>query len=341
MDLHPKAFQNQLLEWYDRGHRELPWRRVGAGGRPNPWHILVSEFMLQQTRVEAVIPYFQEFLAQFPDPRSLVAAHEPKALAVWSGLGYYSRIRNLRRAAQMMADGFPTSYEAIRALPGVGPYTAAAVASIGFNLPHAVADGNVFRVLARFTGDAGDIGSQITRQRLTDVAQSLLYPTRPGDFNQAMMELGATLCLPRSPQCLLCPISADCKARQENLQDQLPVKRRKAAPERATLDLMVVERNGRILLSQRSPEERRMAGFWELPARDSLSEAAAERVIGEFVHTIVNTRYEVRVWSGSVAHKPRRMQWFPLDRLEPIPLTTASRKALALVYPLRAIAAKA
>ena len=312
-----------------------------------PWHILVSEIMLQQTRVEAVVPYFHKFLAEFPNPRSLAVALESTALAAWSGLGYYARIRNLQRAAQMMADGFPTSYEAIRGLPGVGPYTAAAVASIGFNLPHAVADGNVFRVLARFTADGGDIGSQVTRQRLTGVAQRLLDPQRPGDFNQAMMELGATICLPRSPHCQLCPIAAACQARREKRQDQLPVKRGKPAPEGASMDVLMIERNGRILLTQRSPEERRLPGFWELPARGSLSEAVPQHLMAEFVHTIVNTRYAVQVWSASItrkpsgAHKPSRMKWFQLDRLESIPLTTISKKALQSVYPLRAIAANA
>ncbi len=169
--------------------------------------------MLQQTRVEAVIPYFKRFLAQFPHPAALAEAPEPVALAAWSGLGYYTRIRNLRRAAGEIAEGFPADYGRIRELPGVGPYTAAAVASIAFDLPFAVADGNVFRVLARLLGEAGDIGLQSTRNRLAGVAQTLLDLQRPGDFNQAMMELGATVCLPRAPQCLLCPVGADCLAR--------------------------------------------------------------------------------------------------------------------------------
>ncbi len=334
-------FQKRLLAWYDGGHRMLPWREPGATGRPDAWRVLVSEFMLQQTRVEAVLPYYHRFLAKFPDARALAEASEADALALWSGLGYYSRIRNLRRAAQMVAVGFPADYAAIRELPGVGPYTAAAVASIGFDLPYAVADGNVFRVLARFTGDSGDIGSQITRQRLTGIAQELLDRERPGDFNQAMMELGATICLPRSPQCLLCPVAVDCQARQEGRQNELPVKRAKAAATAATLEVAVITRKAQLLLRQRAASESRMPGFWELPSPEAVPGARDLLLAGEFVHTIVNTRYTVQVWTGSAARKPAGMRWFAFEELAGIPLTTISRKALAQVYSLRGIAGNA
>src|ERR1019366_7928196 len=218
-----------LLAWYARGHRDLPWRHAR-----DPYPIWVSEIMLQQTRAQAVIPYYRRFLERFPTVRTLAAASEDDVLALWSGLGYYSRARNLRRAAQQIAaaGGFPREYAAIRALPGIGDYTAAAVGSIAFDLPVAVVDGNVLRVVARVTNDAGDISAGRTRARFREIAQQWLDPGEPGQFNEALMELGATVCLPRNPLCLVCPLAACCRARQEGTVAQLPVKLRKTAPVR-------------------------------------------------------------------------------------------------------------
>src|SRR5437867_5667129 len=181
-----------LLAWYRGGHRDLPWRRSA-----DPYRIWVSEIMLQQTRAQAVIPYYERFLARFPTLESLAAARESEVVTVWSGLGYYSRARNLRLAAQqaVAAGGFPAGYPAIRALPGIGDYTAAAVASIAFGLPYAVLDGNVLRVIARMENDEADIASARTRERFRGIAQQWLDPRAPAQFNQALMELGATVCL--------------------------------------------------------------------------------------------------------------------------------------------------
>src|SRR5690349_5158936 len=193
-----------LGAWYARGHRDLPWRSTG-----DPYRIWVSEIMLQQTRAQAVIPYYERFLTRFPSVPALAAAKEDEVLALWSGLGYYSRARNLLRAARQIAaaGSFPSDYDAIRALPGIGDYTAAAVASIAFGRPHAVLDGNVLRVVARMENDAADIRSSRTRERFREIAQSWLDPRDPGHFNQALMELGATVCLPRNPLCLVCPLA--------------------------------------------------------------------------------------------------------------------------------------
>ena len=209
--------------------------------------------MLQQTRAQAVIPYYQRFLERFPTVEALAAAAEDDVLALWSGLGYYSRARNLRLAAQRIvaAGGFPRDYDAIRALPGIGDYTAAAVASIAFDLPHAVLDGNVLRVVARVENDAADIASGRTRERFRAIAQEWLDPREPGHFNQALMELGATVCLPRNPLCLVCPLAGCCRARQEGTAAQLPVKLRKTEPVRLDGVLLVVRNRGRILLRQR------------------------------------------------------------------------------------------
>ncbi len=332
----PLSARRRLLRWYDRSRRALPWRES-----QDPWKILVSEIMLQQTRVEAVLPYYRRFLDRFPDARSLAAASEADVLAAWSGLGYYSRARNLQRAARAVADSFPASYEAIRALPGVGPYTAAAVASIAFNLPHAALDGNVLRVLARLTGDDGDIGSPRTRERFAAAALELLDPRRPGDFNQAMMELGATVCLPRSPHCLVCPVSRNCVARQEGRQGELPVKARKIAPRAAELAVAVLRRGGRILLRQRAAEESRMSGFWELPELAMLPRLQDMRSVAAFQHTIVNTAYKIEVFTGQIARVPKDMCWTPMSDLDRIPLTTISKKALALAPPAGQLALRA
>src|SRR5579872_3965323 len=193
-----RLIRRRLVNWYLRNRRDLPWRRTS-----DPYRIWVSEVMLQQTRAQAVIPYYEKFLARFPDAASLAAADEAEVLALWSGLGYYSRARNLQRAARRIsaAGVFPRDYDSIRALDGVGDYTAAAVASIAFGLPHAVLDGNVMRVLARLDNDAADISAASTRARLRARAQELLDGRRPGIFNQALMELGATICVPKTPQC--------------------------------------------------------------------------------------------------------------------------------------------
>ncbi len=181
--------------------------------------------MLQQTRAQAVIPYYERFLKRFPAARDLADAPEAEALRYWSGLGYYQRVRNLRKAAQTIAvSGFPIEYAAIRELAGVGDYTAAAVASIAFGKAHAAVDGNVLRVIARITGDSSNIASPATRARFTQVAESLLDRHDPGGFNQAMMELGAAVCLPRKPLCLLCPVVDECRARKLGIQAELPVK---------------------------------------------------------------------------------------------------------------------
>jgi A/G-specific adenine glycosylase len=322
----PIVFRRRLLRWYRENARKLPWRSDAT-----PWRILVSEIMLQQTRVEAMLPYYQRFLQRFPDAASFAAASEPEVLAIWSGLGYYARARNLQRAASLIAGGFPSDYDAIRALPGVGPYTAAAVASIGFGLPHAAVDGNVLRVLARFTGDGGDITAGATRARLTAVAEELLDRANPGDFNQALMELGAAVCVPKNPRCLVCPVAEDCVARQQGRQIELPVKTPKAGAQGIGCAVVIVRRRARLLLKQRPADAPRMAGFWELPDPEDVPDLPILRQAGEFQHTIVNTRYQVRVLLAAPtrdAHSALGTRWFSKDELAQTPLTTITRKAL-------------
>jgi A/G-specific adenine glycosylase len=316
-----------LLSWYDAGHRDLPWRRAR-----DPYRIWVSEIMLQQTRAQTVIPYYRKFLKRFPTVEALAAAAESDLLALWSGLGYYSRARNLKRAAQSIvaAGAFPREYGAIRALPGVGDYTAAAIASMAFGLPHAVVDGNVLRVVARIENDAADIAAARTRARFRAVAQGWLDGARPGEFNQALMELGATVCLPRKPLCPQCPLRTVCAARQAGAEAQLPVKLRPRDPVRIQATLLLVRRGGKVLLRQRPQSAGRMPGFWELPAPEDLPSAQVGGCLGQFRHSITHHRYTFQVHLATARSPGRGFAWFPIVRLDEIPLSTTARKALHL-----------
>jgi A/G-specific adenine glycosylase len=222
------AFRKQLLAWFRQFRRDLPWRHT-----TDPYGIWLSEIMLQQTRVAAVIPYYERFLQRFPDVYALAVAPAEEVLRLWSGLGYYSRARNLQKAAQQIAakhgGEFPTRLEDALALPGIGNYTAAAILSIAHGEKLAVLDGNVARVLARLGAIRGDIREPQRWQQLQKTADGLLDPKSPGDWNQAMMELGATLCSPKSPQCLLCPVAQFCEGRKQGMAESLPEKLKKRA----------------------------------------------------------------------------------------------------------------
>ncbi len=262
------SLRRKLLAWYRVNRRDLPWRR----GR-DPYRIWLAEIMLQQTRIAAVLPYYERFLARFPTVRELARARESEVLKYWAGLGYYSRARNLHRAArQIVAEHnaqFPSTLAGALALPGIGNYTAAAILSIAFDAPLAALDGNVARVLARLFAIRGDLRTPKTWKRLATVAQQLLPPHSSGDWNQAMMELGETICTPRSPQCARCPISRQCKARALGLAHKLPAARRKRAPSRMRIAAAILlDPRGRTLLTK-SPGAHDSALFsrlWQFPA---------------------------------------------------------------------------
>jgi len=287
--------------------------------------------MLQQTRVAAVVPYYERFLERFPDVESLARAPERQVLALWSGLGYYSRARNLHRAARRIVQegAFPSDYASLRALPGVGDYTAAAIASIAYGLPHAVLDGNVMRVLARLSNDSGDIAATATRRRLLTLAEELLDRRCPGAFNQALMELGATVCVPGEPDCTHCPLSTVCQACRLGTQRELPVKRRAGSPIRVEKILLRIERNGKLLLWQRPADSPRLAGFWELPEAGQLARARIVAELGDFRHSITNHDYRIKVVAASVHGSPRGFAWVDRRQLGRIPLSTSARKALS------------
>jgi A/G-specific adenine glycosylase len=259
-DSHPLS--RALLSWFDRTKRDLPWRRTR-----DAYRVWLSEIMLQQTRVETVIPYYERFVARFPTVADLAVAPLDEVLALWSGLGYYRRARHLHAAAVRMAaaGGPPCTIEGWRELPGVGAYTAAAVASIAGGVVAPVLDGNVERVMARWLGLAEDVKRAAVRVRLLAAAAGLLEPGRPGDSNQALMEVGAVVCLPRRPRCPLCPLRSACVAAAEGQPEIYPPPRMKRRSERVRLLVAVVENAGRVLLYRRPPDSALLAGTWELP----------------------------------------------------------------------------
>ena len=253
-----------ILAWYDADHRTMPWR-----SEPTPWRVWVSEIMLQQTRVESVIPYFHRFLARFPTPKALAAAPLDEVLGLWAGLGYYSRARNLHAAAQQVVaqhqGQIPNDPDAFLALKGVGRYTCGAVMSIAFGRDEPVLDGNVMRVLCRVDHVEVNPRTSATQRQLWARSAALVKGERPGDFNQALMELGAVICTPKQPQCGRCPIHMACGAYQMGDAERLPIRpKRKARPREVRIAGLSRDAQGRIWLVRR-PLKGLLAGLWELP----------------------------------------------------------------------------
>lgn len=345
-----RSFRTRLLRWYRANRRSLPWR-----SSRDPYRIWLSEIMLQQTRVETVMPYYARFLERFPTVADLAAAPLDDVLRLWAGLGYYSRARNLHAAARQVvrdhAARFPTDFATLQTLPGVGRYTAAAVASIAAGEAVAVVDGNVKRVLARLCAMSGSVDAPATVERLWTIAQTLIDPRSPGDFNQAMMELGATICVPRSPVCATCPVHRDCLAVRDGAQDSLPVRRKKkASPIVHAIALAVVDRQ-QILLEKRA-DTGLLAGLWGLPQypldAGAEAEAAARQIaashfrnsiriggsIGgvEHVFTHRTLRLQIVAASASARLSPTRTQtWARLDGSDTLAKSTLDEKCLAIV----------
>ncbi|MFO7172476.1 MAG: A/G-specific adenine glycosylase [Bacillota bacterium] len=268
-----------LLQWYRRHRRDLPWRQTR-----DPYRIWVSEVMLQQTRVETVIPYYLRWLERFPTVADLAAAPEEEVLKAWEGLGYYSRARNLHRAAREVVARYggaiPDDPEAFARLPGVGRYTAGAVMSIAFGRPLPAVDGNVLRVMSRLFAVDEPITRPGTRRRVEALVAGFIPADAAGDFNQALMELGATLCLPGAPDCPRCPVAAWCRARAEGRQQELPRREAKAPPRPETVLAGVIEDGGRYLLARR-PRAGLLGGLWEFPSVPFAGGAAPEAALAE------------------------------------------------------------
>jgi A/G-specific adenine glycosylase len=347
-----KRVRRALLAWFARHKRDLPWRHTR-----DPYAIWLSETMLQQTRVETVIPYYERFLARFPSVLALADAEPDEVTRLWSGLGYYSRARNLHAAARVLAreraGELPRDAAALRELPGVGRYTAGAVASIAFDRPEPIVDGNVARVLARLLDLRDDLKSPATQQRLWEEAAALAHGPRPGDLNQALMELGALVCTPRAPKCLVCPLREMCRGLAAGDPEALPAKKRARAP-RAIEGAAAIVVRGQSLLAVRRPPHGLLGGLWDLPgdelaarepAQAGLERALRERLgiaiggvvkLGEVHHQFTHRTLRLHVFRAEA--KPGRVarshydahRWLSLAAFQRLGASALARKALAL-----------
>ncbi len=340
------AVARSLLPWFDRNQRDLPWRR-----RRTPYRVWVAELMLHQTRVDQVEPYYRRFIRRFPSLKSLAEAPLQTVLKHWEGLGYYARARNAHRTARHLVaqqhGRFPRTYEGLLALPGVGPYTAAAVASLAYNLDYAVLDGNVIRVLSRLTAFPADVRQPANRTILQQRANALLVPGHAARCNEAMMELGALICTPRNPRCDRCPLRKVCAARQAGTPTAYPRKTpRRPVPHKEVGAAVIFNRRGEVLVAQRRTTAM-LGGLWEFPggtrepgeslpacvARELREELGVTLQVGErllivkhaYSHfTIALHVYAARIRQG----RPRAIEcadydWRPVERLRELPFSRA------------------
>ncbi|NIA14992.1 MAG: A/G-specific adenine glycosylase [Nitrospiraceae bacterium] len=351
------SIRRALLAWFDREARDLPWRHTR-----DPYRIWLSEILLQQTRIDQGLPYYERFVEAFPTVEALAAAPEDRVLKLWEGLGYYSRARNLHKAARQVAQSaseetgpeFPQTAEGWQALPGVGRYTAGAIASIAFGERVPVLDGNVKRVLARLFDITACVDTTTTLHRLWTLAGDLVPPGRPGDFNQAMMELGALVCTPRAPHCAQCPLRKTCAALAADTQLERPVRRPKKAPKRQELVVAAILKNGRYLLGKRPPAGL-LAGLWEFPSgpveKGETHEQALTRIaettleiqieasglIATVQHAYTHLRVTMNVYAcRHTAGKPQanahaKLKWVARKDLSRYPLPKANHKFLPLL----------
>ncbi len=335
----------RLLAWYDAHARVLPWR-AAPGTRPDPYRVWLSEIMLQQTTVPAVKSYFETFIAKWPSVEALAAASLDDVLRAWAGLGYYARARNLHACAQRVAAAhggtFPETEAALRALPGIGPYTAAAIAAIAFGGRHAAVDGNVERVISRY--HAIETPLPQSKPEIRERAQALVPERRAGDFAQAMMDLGATICTPRQPNCALCPWARDCRGRIAGIAASLPRKaEKKAIPLRKGVCFWIERADGAVLLRRR-PEKGLLGGMMEVPstawgqappepAREAPVTAQWQRLPGKVEHTFTHFHLELEVWratdGGVETPRDEAYRWTPRRELAGEALPSVMRKVIA------------
>jgi A/G-specific adenine glycosylase len=338
-----------LLSWYRQNGRKLPWR-----GSSDPYRVWVSEIMLQQTRVDTVLPRYDRFLERFPDIEALAAATEDEVVAEWSGLGYYRRARQLHRAAGILVErgeGFPDTMEGWRALPGIGDYTSAAISSIVYGVPEPVLDGNVARVISRLERFRDGMATAAGRRRLRERARDLIEPESPGDSNQALMEVGATICTPRAPDCPRCPLSNECRAHAAGEPEAYPEPRRRRRTEHTRRTAVVVFNGEKTLLFRRPVDEDVLNGFWEVPwvdhGADSLPEALNRRYGGSWRvgepagtvrHAITHRALEVEIrrgellGTGDLRERPEA-GWFDATARARLPLSSLVAKILRAVAP--------
>ena len=345
--LPPESIAPALLAWYDAHARDLPWRTGpaarAAGQRPDPYRVWLSEVMLQQTTVATVRPRYERFLARWPDVQALAAAPEGEVMAEWAGLGYYARARNLIACARAVAAAggrFPDSAAGLRALPGIGAYTSAAIAAIAFDRPETVVDGNVERVVARLFAEAAPLPG--VKKRLADLAATLTPQQRPGDFAQAMMDLGATICTPRAPRCTECPLAAPCRARARGLEASLPARSpRKVRPIRHGIAYIARRSDGALLVETRPPSGL-LGGMPGWPCSDWAEEAplpapplqACWQVPGEVRHTFTHFHLRLRVAVAEVSAGAEPLRGGFRCGFDTADMPTVMRKAWELAAPV-------
>ena len=344
------ALSSKLLAWYDIHKRTLPWR-----GQPSAYAVWISEIMLQQTRVEAVIPYFEKWMRLFPNVQALAQASEHDVLNAWEGLGYYSRARNLHKAAKIVAEQYngeiPRDLDELRKLPGIGRYTLGAIASIAFGMDMAALDGNIKRVYARIFDLTEPVDSPAGEKILWELAEKYLPKGRAGDYNQALMDLGATICIPKTPRCLICPVMKLCKARQNGTQNQRPVmKPKKEVPHYVHGAGVIVEKR-KVLLAQR-PSTGLLGGMWEFPNGRVIGDPAKELpkalktgyklrvgrtrgkdILGVVQHGYTHFKVTVYVYQCDLIWMPERtnLKWIPLKDLDEYPMGKIDRKIAKMI----------
>lgn len=337
--------RKSLLFWYDRYGRDLPWRRGKT-----PYRIWLSEIMLQQTRVDTVIPYYNRFLAAYPDVEALSAAKEENILKLWEGLGYYARARHFHQAILEVQSRYggevPSKPEEFRCLPGVGDYTAAAVMSIAYNIPLAAIDGNVKRVVSRLFCLEEEAGKSETKKEISNRATSLLDRKRPGDFNQALMDLGAAICTPRNPSCPDCPLRSYCQAKKQGKTESIPPKKTHKPLPVDEFTAVVIIRGEKCLIRQR-PRDGLLGGLWELPTLRPDTLNRAQVTLGEEVgacqHQFSHLRWQVSVFRATLKGEFRAIppwRWVTAAELAALPFPTAYHpivEAIRKVLPSRQI----
>ena len=295
-------FTRSVLNWYDSGHRDLPWRRT-----KDAYSIWISEIMLQQTHAETVIPYYERFLSHYPDVQALADAPQEELLKLWEGLGYYSRARSLQKAAQVIVDEYggelPADVEKLRALPGIGDYTSGAIAAIAFGIPVPAVDGNVERVICRYFAIRDEMGTPAARKRIRQQTQTLVPPDRPGAFANAMMEMGATMCTPKSPACLLCPVRTGCKGYAQGIAAELPVKPKKKAQRVETHCVMLVFCENKVLTVVR--REKLLGGLSVFP--DVVGEQTPAQMCAALAEMGISAAYDERL--GHARHVFTHLIW--------------------------------
>jgi len=344
-------FQTDLLEWYGQNKRDLPWRQD-----QNPYKVWVSEIMLQQTQVDTVIPYFYRFMEQFPTVYDLASADEQEVLKAWEGLGYYSRARNLQNAVREVVSEYngkvPDQPKQLGELKGIGPYTRGAILSIAFNQPEPAVDGNVMRVLSRIFNIHDDISVGRTRKSFEEIVREIISEEDPSSFNQALMELGALICTPKSPMCMFCPVMEHCEAYEEGIQEQLPVKAKKAKQKKKPYKSVIIKNEKGEVIIEKRPETGLLANLWQfpmIPGQIKTNEEAeqwlnkeyglditVDKKVGDVRHVFSHIIWEIDVYEAMTYQsvkkiKDQRLRMVSREEIDKFPFPVSHQKMMQYI----------